>query len=153
MDQLRAEHMRTNACVGNGVLILDDTGFAKKGIASVGVGRQYSGTLGRIDNCQVLVTAHYVDRVFDWPVTARLYLPEGWAKDKVRRQKAHVPESVSFQTKGSIGLDLVNRAIQTQVPFRAVVIDAGYGDQPVLISDNYNSRLATTEIPVRIDSR
>ena len=133
MDQLRAEHMRANACVGNGVLILDDTGFPKKGTASVGVGRQYSGTLGRIDNCQVLVTAHYVDRVFDWPVTARLYLPEGWTKDKVRRQKAHVPESVSFQTKGSIGLDLVNWSIQAQVPFRAVVIDAGYGDQPVLL--------------------
>ena len=133
MDQLRVEHMRTCACAGNGVLIIDDTGFAKKGAASVGVARQYSGTLGRIDNCQVLVTTHYVDRVFDWPVTARLYLPEGWAKDKARRQEAHVPESVLFQTKGSIGLDLVNWAIQAQVPFRALVIDAGYGDQPVLL--------------------
>ena len=76
MDQLRAEHMRAWACAGNGVLILDDTGFAKKGTASVGVARQYSGTLGRVDNCQVLVTAHYVDSVFDWPVTARLTCPK-----------------------------------------------------------------------------
>ncbi len=133
MDQLRVEQMRTYACAGNGVLIIDDTGFAKKGTASVGVARQYSGTLGRVDNCQVLVTAHYVDRVFDWPVTARLYLPEGWVTDKARRQKGHVPESVSFQTKGSIGLDFVNWSIQAHVPFRAVVIDAGYGDQPVLL--------------------
>jgi SRSO17 transposase len=133
MDQLRVEHMRSYACAGNGVLIIDDTGFAKKGAASVGVARQYSGTLGRIDNCQVLVTAHYVDRIFDWPVTARLYLPESWAKNKARRQKAHVPESVYFQTKGSIGLDLINWSIQAQVPFRGVVIDAGYGDQPVLL--------------------
>ena len=133
MDQLRVEHMRGYACAGNGVLIIDDTGFAKKGAASVGVARQYSGTLGRVDNCQVLVTTHYVDRIFDWPVTARLYLPESWAKNKARRQKAHVPESVYFQTKGSIGLDLINWSIQAQVPFRAVVIDAGYGDQPVLL--------------------
>jgi len=133
MDQLRAEHMRAWACAGNGVLILDDTGFAKKGTASVGVSRQYSGTLGRVDNCQVLVTAHYVDSVFDWPVTARLYLPESWAKNGARREKVHVPESVLFQTKGEIGLDLVNWSLHAQIPFRAVVIDAGYGDQPSLL--------------------
>ena len=133
MDQLRAEHMRAHACVGNGVLILDDTGFAKKGTASVGVARQYSGTLGRVDNCQVLVTAHYVDRVFDWPVTARLYLPESWAHDEVRRGKAHVPKSVQFQTKGGIGLDLVKWSIVAKIPFGAVVVDAGYGDQPALL--------------------
>jgi SRSO17 transposase len=133
MDQIRVEHMRSHACVGNGVLILDDTGFAKKGTASVGVGRQYSGTLGRVDNCQVLVTAHYVDRVFDWPVTARLYLPEGWVQDEVRRKKAHVPKLVRFQTKGEIGLELVNWSVQAKIPFRAVVVDAGYGDQPSLL--------------------
>jgi SRSO17 transposase len=133
MDQLRAEHMRTHACVGNGVLILDETGFAKKGTASVGVARQYSGTLGRVDNSQVLVTAHYVDRVFDWPVTARLYLPERWAHDEVRRGKAHVPKWVQFQTKGQVGLDMVKWSIEAKVPFGAVVIDAGYGDQPVLL--------------------
>ncbi len=133
MDQLRAEHMRAYACAGNGVLIIDDTGFAKKGTASVGVARQYSGTLGRVDNCQVLVTAHYVDSVFDWPITARLYLPESWAKDEARLKKAHVPQSVRFQTKGEIGLEMVNWSLQKQIPLRAVVIDAGYGDQPSLL--------------------
>jgi SRSO17 transposase len=133
MDQLRVEHMRAYACTGNGVLIIDDTGFAKKGTASVGVSRQYSGTLGRVDNCQVVVTAHYVDRVFDWPITARLYLPESWTRDEARRKKAHVPETAHFQTKGEIGLDLIKWSVQAQIPVRAVVVDAGYGDQPVLI--------------------
>lgn len=133
MDQLRVEHMRAYACVGNGVLIIDDTGFAKKGASSVGVARQYSGTLGRVDNCQVLVTAHYVDRVFDWPIAAHLYLPEIWAEDMARREKAKVPEAVQFQTKGEIGLELVNWSIQKQIPFRVVVVDAGYGDQPILL--------------------
>lgn len=133
MDRLRIEILRAHASVGEGVLILDDTGFAKKGRHSVGVARQYSGTLGRVDNCQVLVTAHYVDRVFDWPVSSRLYLPESWVKDRERRAAAQVPEEVGFATKGEIGLELVDRARAAEVPFGAVVVDAGYGDQPVLL--------------------
>lgn len=133
MDALRVEQMRADAAVGEGVLILDDTGFAKKGRASVGVARQYSGTLGRVDNCQVLVTAHYMDRVFDWPVTARLYLPQSWADDAGRRAKAGVPSAVAFATKGQIALDLVDWSQKAQVPFRWVVVDAGYGDQPALL--------------------
>ena len=82
MDQLRVQHMVAQASVGRGVQIIDDTGFAKKGTHSVGVARQYSGTLGRVDNCQVLVTSHYVDRSFDWPIAARLYLPESWVQDE-----------------------------------------------------------------------
>jgi len=133
MDQLRIEHMLAYATAGDGVLIIDDTGLPKKGTGSVGVGRQYSGTLGRVDNCQVVVTAHYVDRVFDWPVTARLYLPQRWAEDPKRRRSAQVPESVSFNTKGELALELIERARASQVPFRAVVVDAGYGDQPALL--------------------
>jgi SRSO17 transposase len=67
MDMLRIDIMLSKACAGEGVLIIDDTGFPKKGRHSVGVARQYSGTLGRVDNCQILVSAHYVDRIFDWP--------------------------------------------------------------------------------------
>ena len=133
MDELRIEYMRTYATVDDGVLIFDDTGLPKKGTASVGVTRQYSGTLGRVDNCQVVVTAHYVDRVFDWPVTARLYLPKSWTEDSARRKRAQVPESISFQTKGEIALELVDRARTAQVPFRVIVVDAGYGDQPVFL--------------------
>ena len=91
MDRLRLAHMVKHASVGEGVLVVDDTGIAKKGTHSVGVARQYSGTLDRVDNCQVRVTAHYVDGVFDWPVMARLYLPERWTKDSARCRKAQVP--------------------------------------------------------------
>ncbi len=76
MDRFRIARRVEHASVGDGVPVVDDTGIAKKGTHPVGVARQYSGTLGRVDNCQVLVTAHYVDGVFDWPVMARLYLPE-----------------------------------------------------------------------------
>lgn len=133
MDRLRIEQMVARASVGEGVQIIDDTGFPKKGAHSVGVARQYSGTLGRVDNCQVLVTSHYVDRVFDWPVAARLYLPEAWADDRARRQAAKVPAEVAFQTKGEIALDLIDAGIAAGVPTGAVIADAGYGDQPSLL--------------------
>ncbi len=129
MDRLRIGHMLGHASVGAGVLIIDDTGFAKKGQHSVGVARQYSGTLGRVDNCQVLVTCHYVDAVFDWPVKGRLYLPENWAGDAARRAGAQVPESVAFQTKGEVALALIDEAREAGVSPRTVVYDAGYGHQ------------------------
>ncbi len=129
MDRLRIGIMLEQASVGDAVLIVDDTGLPKKGDKSAGVTRQYSGTLGRVDNCQVVVSTHYVDRVFDWPVHARLYLPKGWAEDEDRRARAQVPEDVDFQTKGQIALDLVDEALSMDVPFRSVVADAGYGNQ------------------------
>ena len=130
MDRLRIQHMVAHASVGEGVQIIDDTGFAKKGRNSVGVARQYSGTLGRVGNCQVLVTSHYVDRAFDWPVTSRLYLGETWAQDDGRRAAAKVPCEIGFQTKGEIALDLIDEGIEAGVPTGVVVTDAGYGDQP-----------------------
>jgi len=133
MDRLRVGHMVEHASVGAGVVILDDTGFAKKGRHSVGVARQYSGTLGRVDNCQVLVTSHYVDRVFDWPISGRLYLPKEWVTDRVRHTKAHIPRPIALQTKGQIALELVDEGLQAGIRTRAVVADAGYGDQPVLL--------------------
>lgn len=134
MDRLRIARMRQDAAVGEGTLVIDDTGFAKKGRASVGVSRQYSGTLGRVGNCQVLVTAHYVDRVFDWPVTAQLYLPRGWAEDPKRRQGAQVPQEIDFRTKGEIAIELIDRAAADHVPFTRVIADAGYGDQPAFLN-------------------
>ncbi len=133
MDRLRIATMVARASVGDGVVIIDDTGFAKKGTHSVGVARQYSGTLGRVDNCQVLVTAHYVDRVFDWPITARLFLPEAWATDAARRRVAQVPPAVRFQTKGAIALDLLDAGRAAGVPAQTVVSDAGYGEQPTFL--------------------
>ncbi len=130
MHTLRIGQMLSRASVGQGVLVVDDTGFAKKGKHSVGVARQYSGTLGRVANCQMLVTCHYVDAVFDWPVAGRVYLPEGWASDPARRAKAHVPAEVSFATKGEIALTLIDQARKAGIEPRAAVTDAGYGGQP-----------------------
>ncbi len=130
MDRLRVQQMVERASVGEGVQIIDDTGFAKKGTHSVGVARQYSGTLGRVDNCQVEVTSHYVDSVFDWPITSRLYLPQVWTKSAARRKAAKVPAEIVFETKGEIALELIDVGIAAGVPTRAVVADAGYGDQP-----------------------
>ena len=130
MDRLRMQYMVAQASLGRGLQIINDTGFAKKGTHSVGVARQYSGTLGRVDNCQVLVTSHYVDGSFDWPIAARLYLPEGWTQDQVRLSAAKVPAGTSFKTKGEIALELIDAGIAAAVPTEAVLADAGYGDQP-----------------------
>lgn len=129
MDRLRIAHMSAHARSGAGALIFDDTGLAKKGDASVGVARQYSGTLGRVDNCQVLVSSHYVDRAFDWPVNARLYLPRRWCEAPQRLAKAQVPPGTGFQTKGEIALELFEHALEAGLTVGAVLADAGYGEQ------------------------
>lgn len=107
---------------------LDDTGFPKKGKESVGVARQYSGTLGRIDNCQVAVSLHVLGELGSGCVGFRLYLPENWASDPARRAKVGVPESIEFKTKWQLGLDLLDAALQAGLPRWPVLSDAGYGD-------------------------
>ena len=108
-------------------LILDDTGFPKKGAHSVGVARQYCGRLGKQDNCQVAVSWSLATPDYSLPVAYRLYLPEEWAKDKERREKAGVPEDVVFRTKTQIALDLL-KALPEGVGGGIVLADAGYGN-------------------------
>jgi SRSO17 transposase len=96
----------------------------------VGVARQYSGTLGKVGNCQVTLNCHYAERTMAWPVATRLYLPQPWADDPARRQKAQVPEDIDFQTKPAIALDLLDQADAWGVPYACVVADADYGDNP-----------------------
>jgi len=107
--------------------IIDDTGFPKKGRHSVGVARQYCGQLGKQDNCQVAVSLSVANAAASLPIAYRLYLPETWAHDAVRRQKAKVPCDITFQTKPAIALDQI-RATQTAGVAPGVVLaDAGYG--------------------------
>jgi SRSO17 transposase len=115
---------------GDAALVFDDTGFAKQGKSSAGVQRQYSGTLGKVGNCQVTVNCHYAERTVAWPVATRLYLPKEWANDPQRRQKAKVPDCVTFSTKPQIALDLLDGADSMGVVYSCVVADADYGDNP-----------------------
>jgi SRSO17 transposase len=136
LDEMRVKRLLELHPVADGILIFDDTGLPKKGTASVGVAPQYSGTLGKIGRCQVVVSAEYLaddparSTPFHWPISAQLFLPESWTQDAERRKQAQVPEEVTQQTKPEIALGLLDRAQQWGVPIQAVVVDAGYGDNP-----------------------
>jgi SRSO17 transposase len=117
----------------DGVLVLDDTGFAKQGKKSVGVARQYSGTLGKVGNCQVGVFLAYVSERGHALVDKALYLPKAWTADRDRCRAAGVPENVGYQTKAELGLGLLRRARQAgQLQAEWVTADAGYGEVPSL---------------------
>ena len=109
--------------------IVDDTGFPKKGIHSVGVARQYCGQLGKQDNCQVAVSVSLATERGSVPIAWRLYLPEQWAKDRQRREKAGVPTAVKFQTKPDIALEQIRAAKAAGVAIGIVLADAGYGNE------------------------
>jgi len=110
------------------VWVIDDTGFAKQGKHSVGVERQYSGTLGKVGNCQVAVGLHHVGEQGSTVLGWRLYLPESWTKDRKRREEAGIPEEVVFKTKWQLSLNMIDQARAWGLPNRIVVADAGYGD-------------------------
>jgi SRSO17 transposase len=107
--------------------IVDDTGFAKKGVHSVGVARQYCGRLGKTDNCQIAVTLSVANHAASLPIAYRLYLPEDWVADKPRRKKVHVPDDVAFKTKSQIALDQIKAALAAGVARGILLADAGYG--------------------------
>ena len=110
-----------------GVLVVDETGFLKKGAKSAGVQRQYSGTAGRIENCQVGVFLAYASGKGRALVDRELYLPAEWASDPARRAAAHVPEQVGFQTKPQLAQQLLARALDAGVPAGWVTADEVYG--------------------------
>jgi SRSO17 transposase len=126
-DELRAYVIDALGDAG-GVLVVDETGFLKQGRRSVGVKRQYSGTAGRIENCQIGVFLGYATSKGRAAIDRALYLPQEWCDDPERRETAGVPSSVAFQTKPQLALALLKRALAAGVPAAWVTADEVYGN-------------------------
>jgi SRSO17 transposase len=125
-DDLRAyviEHLGSR----EGVLVIDETGFVKKGDKSVGVKRQYSGTAGKIENCQIGVFLGYASEAGHALIDRAAYLPEDWTRDQARRAEAKVPAEVTFATKPELARQMLERAFAAGVPCRWVTGDSIYG--------------------------
>jgi SRSO17 transposase len=130
-DDLRAyvvEHLGDPGAV----LVVDETGFLKKGTTSVGVQRQYSGTAGKVDNCQLGVFLAYASGKGRAMIDRELYLPEGWTDDPARCRAARVPEHVEFRTKPQLAQRMLARALDAGVPAAWVTADEVYGGSPAL---------------------
>ncbi len=138
------------------VLILDDTGFVKKGVRSAGVQRQYSGTAGRVENCQIGAFLAYATDRGHALIDRELYLPETWTQDRERCRVAGIPDEVEFATKPRLGMAMLERAFAAKVPFSWVTADEAYGqvkylrvwlehhDAPYVLATKRNDTLITT---------
>jgi SRSO17 transposase len=126
-DDLRSYVVEHFGDEESGVLIVDETGFLKKGEKSAGVQRQYSGTAGRTENCQVGVFLAYASKKGAAFVDRSLYLPEEWAEDAARREEAGVPEKARFAKKGELAKRMLERTLDEGIPARWVVADTVYG--------------------------
>jgi SRSO17 transposase len=129
---MRAVAERVTPVIGVEAWVLDDTGFPKDGKRSPGVKRQYSGTLGKIGNCQIGVSLHAVGTRGTVPLGWALYLPQEWCDDLERRRRAKIPASVSFKTKPELGVELIERTAGWDVPDAPVLGDCAYGDKTEL---------------------
>ncbi len=109
------------------VMVFDETGFLKQGKASCGVARQYTGSAGKITNCQIGVFASYVSRHGHAFIDRALYLPKAWTDDPARMKAAHVPEETAFATKPALAIAMIERAIAASAPFAWVAADSVYG--------------------------
>ena len=147
LDRQRVTALVTQS-PSQGILVLDDTGLPKQGRGSVGVARQYAGTLGQVANGQVVVSAHdgadepTSPAPIPWPSTARLSLPEVWATDGARRATVHLPPEMALQTKPEVALALLDQAQAWGVPCAWVVAEAGDGDTPTFLPGLADRHLA-----------
>lgn len=134
-DVLTQIRQQVGASLGDeeGLLIVDETGFPKKGQQSVGVARQYSGTLGRIDNCQVGVFVSYSSPKGETLIDRRLFLPREWIADSERCRRAGVPQNVVFRSKPELAGEMIQQSLEEGVPFRWVCGDSVYGSSPVFL--------------------
>ena len=129
-DELRdivRDYVIENLATDDAVLVIDETGFLKQGKASCGVARQYTGSAGKITNCQIGVFAAYVSARGHAFIDRALYLPKSWTGDPARLVATHVPEAVAFATKPALAVQMVRRALAADVPFSWVAADAVYG--------------------------
>jgi SRSO17 transposase len=120
--------------------VVDDTGIVKQGKHSPGVKRQYSGTLGKIGNCQITVSLHAAGARGTLPLGWSLYLPEEWCEDELRRARAKIPASVAFATKPQLAGGLIEQAAAWQLPLAPILADSAYGDDTA-----FRTRLAADE--------
>jgi len=121
------EYVVENLATPDAVLVIDETGFLKQGKASCGVARQYTGSAGKITNCQIGVFATYVSTRGHAFIDRALYLPKSWTADPARLAATHVPEDIVFATKPKLAADMIQRALAADVPFSWVAADAVYG--------------------------
>jgi SRSO17 transposase len=128
------EYALEHLAADDAVLVVDETGFLKQGKASCGVARQYTGSAGKITNCQIGVFAAYVSGKGHAFIDRSLYLPKAWADDPARRTAAHVPQEIAFATKPHLARAMIERAIAAGVPFAWVVGDSIYGVSEVAMA-------------------
>jgi SRSO17 transposase len=121
------EYVVENLASDEAVLVIDETGFLKQGKASCGVARQYTGSAGKITNCQIGVFAAYVSARGHAFIDRALYLPKSWTGDPARLAATHVPETIGFATKPALAVQMIRRALAANVPFSWVAADAVYG--------------------------
>ena len=121
------EYLLETLAAQDAVLVIDETGFLKQGKASCGVARQYTGSAGKITNCQIGVFAAYVSRHGHAFIDRALYLPKAWTSDPARMAAAHVPTGTAFATKPALAVQMIARAIAAEVPFAWVAADSVYG--------------------------
>jgi SRSO17 transposase len=107
--------------------IIDDTGLLKQGTHSVGVQRQYTGSAGKVTNCQIAISLSVTTRSDHVPIDFELYLPDSWASNPARRTEARIPDDVAFKTKPELALDMIRRAIADDIPRGVVLADSAYG--------------------------
>lgn len=149
-DDLRGyviEHLGDTA---SGVFVVDETGFIKKGVRSAGVQRQYTGTTGKIDNCQLGVFLAYASSKGRALIDRELYLPTSWTEDRERCAKAGVPDGVGFETKPQLGIDMLARAhaVGQLTSASWVTADEAYGQNPT-----FRNWLAARQIPFVLATR
>ena len=120
--------LRAELPVRRGRLLVDETALPKHGHQSVAVGRQYCGALGTIANCQVAVSTAWLTEPLTWPTTMELYIPEDWAADRDRRDRAEIPRTLRFRPKWRIGLAHVRQVRAAGMQIDGVLADAAYGN-------------------------